>query len=53
MTKNWERSRPGVREKEKAIELKGILTSVSSYSLVQSSKVGRPSWSSAAVTSLN
>jgi hypothetical protein len=31
-TQNCERSRPGVREEEKATELKGTLTSVSSYS---------------------
>jgi hypothetical protein len=53
ITQNWERSRPGVREDEKATELKGTLTSVSSYYLVQSSRVGRPSGSSAAVTALN
>jgi acid phosphatase family membrane protein YuiD len=53
MTQNWERSRPGEREEEKAIELKGTLTSVSSYSSMQSSRVGMPSVSSAAVTSLS
>jgi hypothetical protein len=50
-THNCERSRPGVRENENATELKGTLTSVSSYSSVQSSRVGKPSASSA-VTSL-
>jgi hypothetical protein len=50
-TQNWERSQPGVREDEKATELKGTLTSVSSYSYVQSSRVGRMS-ASLAETSL-
>jgi hypothetical protein len=51
-TQNCDRSRPGVREDENATELKGTLTSVSSYSSVQSSRVGRRSVSSA-VTSLS
>jgi hypothetical protein len=38
-TLNCERSRPGVREDEKATKLKGALTSVSSYSCLQSSRV--------------
>jgi hypothetical protein len=40
-THNRERSRPGVKEDENATELKGTLTSVSSYSSMQSSRVGR------------
>jgi hypothetical protein len=51
-TQNCERSRPGVREDENATELKGTLTSVSSFSYAQSSSVGRLSLSST-VTSLN
>jgi hypothetical protein len=51
-TQNCERSRHGVREDENATELKGTLTSVSSYSYVQSSSVGRLS-SSSAGTSLS
>jgi hypothetical protein len=51
-TQNCERSRPGVREDKNAIEVKGTLTSVSSYSSVQSSIVGKLSMSSA-VTSLS
>jgi hypothetical protein len=51
-TENCGRSRPGVREDENATKLKGTLTSVSSYSYVQSSRVGRLSVSSV-VTSLS
>jgi hypothetical protein len=46
-TQDCERLRPGVREEEKARELKGTLTSVSSYSSVHSSRVGKLSESSA------
>jgi hypothetical protein len=46
-TQNCERSRPSVREDENATELKGTLTSVSSHSFVQSSRVGRLSASTA------
>jgi hypothetical protein len=40
-TQNSERLRPRVREEEKATELKGTLTSVSSYSSVHSSRGGQ------------
>jgi hypothetical protein len=52
ITQNCDRSRPGVREDENATELKGTLTSVSSYAYVQSSRVGRLLVASA-VTSLS
>jgi hypothetical protein len=51
-TQNCESSRPGVREEENATKLQGTITYVSSYSSVQSSRVGKPAGSSA-VTSLS